>query len=171
MRRRVAVLLSVLACLMLTPAMHAAASPPTREDQLLPPTIRLRSVCPDIRVIVADILANTEVATTWSDANGDPVRTIVTGRLVVRLTNPDSGVSIVRNISGPGETVFHANGSTTLTATGSWFNFYAPGQLGAGSAPTSFLTHGRLVIDTDANGVSTIVSRTGTLEDVCATLA
>ena len=89
---------------------------------------------------------------------------------MVRLTNPGNGPSIVRNISGPCETVFHADGSTTLTARRTWFLFYSPGQLGSGSEATSFVNRGRIVVDTQPDGTATIRSRTGSLEDVCATL-
>jgi hypothetical protein len=167
--RRTALLLSAVALVMLAPAPQASARP-VREFLPLPPQIELDGVCPDFG-IVADILHNTEYSLTFSDRNGDPVRSITTGRLVVRLTNPDSGVSIVRNISGPGETVFHADGSTTLTARGTWFLFYFEGQLAPDGTPTSFVNSGRVVIDTDADGVSTIRSQVGVAEDVCETLA
>jgi hypothetical protein len=168
--RRIALFVSVAAMIAIAPTTSASAGSPVREYQPLPPRIVLHRVCPDFG-IVADILVNEEYATTFSDAQGDPVRTIVTGRLVVRLTNPDSGASIVRNISGPGETVFHADGSSTLRARGTWFLFYTEGQLGSGSRATSFINHGYIVLDNHADGTTTIRSTVGTSEDLCATLA
>lgn len=85
---------------------------------------------------------------------------------MVRLTNPENGSSIVRNISGPGETVFHADGSTTLTARSTWFLFYSPGQLGPGSEAMSFVNRARVVVDTQPDGTATIRSQTVSLEDV-----
>jgi len=165
--RRIASLIAVTAMFAIIPT--SASAGPVREYAPLPPQISLDDVCPDFG-IVADILVNKEYTLTFSDANGDPVRIITTGRLVVRLTNPENGSSIVRNISGPGETVFHADASTTLTARGTWFLFYAPGQLGPGSEATSFVNHGTVVVDTAPDGIATIRSRAGALEDVCATL-
>ena len=121
--------------------------------------------------IVADILVNREYALTWSDANGDPIRTITTGTLKVRLTNPDNGVSILRNISGPGTTTFHEDGSSTLRARGTWFFFFFADQLGARSPPMSIVNTGTIVIDTFPDGTQAIRSHTGQQEDVCATLS
>ena len=72
------------------------------------------------------------------------MRTITNGTLKVRLTEPDSGTSIVRNISGPGTTIFHADGSSTLTARGTWFFFFFPGDLGPGSEPMSIVNTGTI---------------------------
>ena len=166
--RRIASLIAVAAMFAIVPTSSASAGP-VREYAPLPPQIVLDDVCPDFG-IVADILVNKEYALTFSDANGDPSRVITTGRLVVRLTNPENGSSIVRNISGPGELVFHADGSTTLTASGTWFLFYVAGELGPGSEATSFINRGRVVVDTGPDGTATIRSQTGSLEDVCTTL-
>jgi hypothetical protein len=166
--RRLAVLVSITSLVLLIPA-SASAGKPVKEPLPLPPVIELPGVCPDFG-IVADILVNREYAKTWMNANGDPVRTITNGTLKVRLTEPDSGTSIVRNISGPGTTIFHADGSSTLTARGTWFFFFFPGDLGPGSEPMSIVNTGRIVIDTDPNGTQSIRSRTGRQEDICATL-
>ena len=163
--RRLAVLVSIASLVLLIPS-SASAGKPVKEPLLLPPVIELPGVCPDFG-IVADILVNREYAKTWFNASGDPVRTITNGTLKVRLTEPDSGTSIVRNISGPGTTIFHADGSSTLTARGTWF---FPGDLGAGSEPMSFVNTGTIVIHTAPNGIQSIRSRTGRVEDVCATL-
>ena len=166
--RRIASLVAVAAMFAVVP-MSSVSARPVREYAALPPQIALEGVCPELD-IVADILVNKEYSLTFPDANGDPARVITTGRLVVRLTNPENGSSIVRNISGPGETVYHADGSRTLTARGTWFLFYVAGELGPGSEATSFVNRGRIVVDTQADGTATIRSQTGTLEDVCATL-
>jgi hypothetical protein len=166
--RRIASLIAVTTMFAIFPTTLASAGP-VREYAPLPSQIALDGVCPDFG-IVADILVNKEYSVTFSDANGDPKRVITTGRLVVRLTNPENGSSIVRNISGPGEILLHADGSTTLTARGTWFLFYLPGELGPGSEAMSFINRGRVVVDTQPDGTATIRSRTGSLEDVCATL-
>ncbi len=169
--RRSATLCAVAVAIVitLTSATSAIAKKPTREFMPLPDTIVLEGVCPDL-TIVADILVNREYGITFTDANGDPIRTITQGSLVVRLTNPENGTSIVRNISGPGELVYHADGSSTQTARGAWFLFFFEGQLGAGVDGTGFVNHGQVVFVTYPDGSATILSRTGNYEDVCATL-
>ena len=167
--RRVAVFCGVAVVFALISTTPAVAKGPTREFMPLPDTIELSNVCPDF-TIVADILVNREYGITFTDSNGDPIRTITQGSLVVRLTNPENDVSIVRNISGPGELVFHSDGSSTQTARGTWFLFFFEGQLGQGMSGTGFVSHGRVVFVNNADGTATILSRVGIIEDVCATL-
>jgi hypothetical protein len=167
--RRTAAVLSIAMLLALAPAASAFAGP-SREFLPLPDEIVLDGVCPDFS-IVADILVNREYGITFSDANGDPVRMLTQGSLVVRLTNPDNDVSIVRNISGPGETIFHADASATLTARGTWFFFFTAGQRGPGTPADSIVNNGRMVLVTQPDGSQTIESQVGTTEDVCATLS
>jgi hypothetical protein len=167
--RRAAALCAVAVLITLTFAMSATAKAPTREFLPLPDRIVLRNVCPDFR-IVADILVNREYGITFTDANGDPIRMITQGSLVVRLTNPENGESIVLNISGPGELVFHADGSSTQTARGTWFLFFFEGQLGGGMSGTGFVNSGQVVFVNNADGTATILSQTGRMEDVCVTL-
>ncbi len=167
--RRVAVLCGVAVVVALMSTTPAMAKAPTREFLPLPDRIVLRNVCSDFR-IVADILVNREYGITFTDANGDPSRMITQGSLVVRLTNPENGESIVLNISGPGELVFHADGSSTQTARGTWFLFFFEGQLGAGMSGTGFVNSGQVVFVNNADGTATILSQTGKMEDVCVTL-
>jgi hypothetical protein len=167
--RRLRLLASIASVILLIPT-SASAGKPVREPLPLPTVIELPGVCPDFD-IVADILVNREYALTWSDANGDPIRSITTGTLKVRLTNPDNDVSIVRNISGPGTTIYHGDGSTTLRAHGRWFLFFFADQLGSGSPPMSIIHTGTIVIDTFPDGTQDIRSQTGRQEDVCATLS
>lgn len=167
--RRAVMLCAVAVLVTLTSATAATAKAPTREFLPLPDRIVLRNVCPDFR-IVADILVNREYGITFTDANGDPIRTITQGSLVVRLTNPENGESIVLNISGPGELVFHADGSSTQTARGTWFLFFFEGQLGAGMSGTGFVNSGQVVFVNNADGSATILSQTGKMEDICVML-
>jgi hypothetical protein len=96
---------------------------------------------------------------------------IVQGHLVVELTNVETGASITRNISGPGVFTFGSDGSTTLTAWGQWSFFFFPDQLGPDAPGSLVLNRGRTVLLIDADGFhQTILSRTGTQEDLCAAL-
>jgi hypothetical protein len=89
--------------------------------------------------VMAEILTNKEKAIMFSDG-----RTMVTGALKVGLTNLDDPTrSIVLNIPGPG--AFDVSGA--LTATGPWLFFFAPGDLGEGSAPLLAYTTGRVLVD------------------------
>jgi hypothetical protein len=167
--RRTAAVLSVAVLLAIAPVASANARP-TREYLPLPDRIVLNGVCPHFS-IVADILVNREYGITFSDANGDPARMLTQGSLVVRLTNRRSDISVVRNISGPGETIFHADGSTTLTTRGTWFLFFTAGQRGPGTPADSIVHRGRMVILTHPDGSQTIESEHGITEDLCATLS
>ena len=166
--RRMASLLTLAALFALAPAGLAHAGP-TREYLPIPTPLDLEGVCPDL-TIHADILVNREYGITFSDTNGDPVRMLTAGTLKVRLTNLDNGTSIVRNISGPGETIFHEDGSTTLTSRGTWFFFYSEGQLDSDPSAHSVILNGRTVTLTRADGTQKILAQTGTVEDVCAEL-
>jgi hypothetical protein len=52
--------------------------------------------------VLVEPLASKTFNTTFFDRDGNPTRDHGTGRLVVRMTNIDSGRSIELNISGPG---------------------------------------------------------------------
>jgi hypothetical protein len=63
--------------------------------------------------LTGEPVVNHEFATTFpADANGD-VRQLFNGRLIERLTNVDTGTSIVVDISERGRFVLHADGSIT----------------------------------------------------------
>jgi len=57
-----------------------------------------------------DVLVNQEYGTTFTDDQGMPLRTIVTGRLILKLTNmSDPSTSLVVNASGPGLVVYEGD--------------------------------------------------------------
>jgi len=122
--------------------------------------------------IHAEFPKNNEYSLIYSDAGGTITHTRTTGALAVTLTNASNGHTHTFNISGPGDLVPNADGSTTLTATGNWIFFFAPGQLGVGSPGAMVTFTGRTVLWTAANGFDQeIRSHTGTMSDVCAILA
>ena len=122
--------------------------------------------------IHAEFPKNNEYSLIYSDAGGTVTHTRTTGALAVTLTNSSNGHTHTFNISGPGDLVPNADGSTTLTATGNWIFFFAPGQLGVGSPGSMVTSTGRTVLWTAANGFDQeIRSHTGTMSDVCAMLA
>jgi hypothetical protein len=117
------------------------------------------------------IVTNQEYSLTYTDQNGNPTHEIVTGLLVVQVTNHDSGASIERNISGPGDYRFNPDGTITLSAWGTWLLFFFPGQLGPGAPGMVIINNGFVELLTNPDGTQTILSRSGSLEDVCATLS
>jgi hypothetical protein len=95
-RRAFALLLSVL--LLLVTAIPVAGQAPTREAAPLPDLIVDDSCGFTVNVTFP---VNDEYALTFTDANGDPTRLIITGRLVATFTNASTGESYTANISGP----------------------------------------------------------------------
>jgi hypothetical protein len=110
--------------------------------------------------ILVETLANNAHDTTFFDRDGNPTRSETNGRLVIRMTNVETGTSITLNIPGPGRFVEDADGLTVVTR-GPWMLFFA-GEL--------FTIHGHGVFRIDAAG-ETIVSLRGHVVDLCPILA
>lgn len=112
--KRFALFSTFVALLALAAPSLALAKGPTREPLVYPPEgflIPAGFACEfDLQV---DFLVNREITKTWSDAEGDPIRSLVTGSLVARLTNVDADRSIVVNIGGP--SWFHYNADGTIS--------------------------------------------------------
>jgi hypothetical protein len=110
-------LLSAALCFVtvLTIATPALANEPVREPFVLPDLIEDTS-CGFLVVVTFPV--QQEFITTFFDSAGEPVKQIITGRLVATMTNPANDVTVTINISGP----FHA-----FLATG---ESYASGRVG-----------------------------------------
>ena len=116
-------------------------------------------------VFVEDVVNNQVVKTFPPEPNGDIVQ-LATGAYVTRVTNTSTGKSITVNISGPGRFTIHPDGSATLEATGRWFLAEIE------NAPaTAFISSGRVVISFAPDGLATLVSQSGKVEDICALLS
>jgi hypothetical protein len=89
------------------------------------------------------------------------------GPLLARITNLDSGESVVRSLSGFGSVVPHADGSYDAVFEGGLLLF-----LGSGDSPSSelLLLTGRTVLHGSSTGVKTVVAASGASEDLCQTL-
>jgi hypothetical protein len=108
-------LVAVLALTVFASAITALADGPERVADGPPPSFT-DSTCGfplDVQVV-----ANREVASTWIDASGAPIRTIVTGTLKVVMTNPATGKSVSLNISGPAMITYNSDGTATQVLTG-----------------------------------------------------
>ena len=99
----------------------------------------------------ATLLADNEFEMDFS--NG---ATIITGRLVYRLTNDTTHKSLVVNISGPG---FFTADTTLLTGNSLIFGFASPSGL--------FLTRGPVTPDTNGSFTTTSAATV----DLCAALS
>jgi hypothetical protein len=111
------------------------------------------------------VVTNNEFTIKFFDDQGNLVRTIYQGRVVLEITNLQTGASVIRNVSGPGT---KTEADQIFVKTGSWFFAFFPGDLGPGTPGSMFINHGRVV---EFQGVpGKIISQTGAQEDLCATL-
>jgi len=127
--------------------------------------------CPIPFSVSFHVLENNEYTIDFFDDQGIKVRTIIQGRVVLEITNTDTGVSIVRNVSGPG-TITYAD--QMFVGRGSGLYFFFPGDLGPGTPGSMFINHGRVVEflgDPEKDLPPRIISQTGVQEDLCATLS
>jgi hypothetical protein len=90
-----------------------------------------------------------------------------TGQLIARITNDETGASVVRNLSGPGTVTFNPDGSSDAVTGGDFLVFFLPQD-----PPSSrlLLFSGRTVLHGAANGDKTLVSQSGQVENLCDTL-
>jgi hypothetical protein len=154
--RRIALSI-VIAVTLLTSASTALANGPERVSDGPPPTFTDPTCGYPIDV---QVVANREVAMTWTDASGVPIRTIVTGTLKVMMTNPASGKSATLNISGPAIITYNADGTANQVLLGrSVIVDTVAGQLSLGN--------GR-VIETLPSGA--VLSLTGRSLNLCDAL-
>ena len=109
-----------------------------------------------------DFLVNKEYGVTFRDADGDFVRQLIAGTLIVGLTNTTNGKSITVDISGPAQVIGHPDGTTTFILRGNSMPV-VPGRL--------YTTTGTVVQEVDANGDLIASRATGTETDLCPALS
>lgn len=92
----------------------------------------------------------------------------VTGPLIARITNADTGASIQRNLSGLGTVTLNPDGSYDAVVNGNFLVFFL-----AGDSPSNELLFlpGRTVLHGAPTGEKTLVSHSGGSEDLCTTLS
>jgi hypothetical protein len=107
----------------------------------------------------------------FRDANGHVVRTIDAGRgSQLTFTNLASGATLALPSNGAvSNTVFNADGSSTVTLTGHNILILFPSDVPAGPSTTLYV--GRVVFTADADSNFTLVSTSGTATDICAALS
>jgi hypothetical protein len=112
------------------------------------------------------VVTNNEHTITWFDAEGNSVRTIIQGQVVLEITNTETGTSVIRNVSGPGTITF---ADLLFVGRGSQLFFFFPNELGPGTPGSMFINRGRVV--EYLGEPRKIISQTGVQEDLCATLS
>jgi hypothetical protein len=111
-----------------------------------------------------------QTQTTFFDREGNPIRQLVTGQLVIRLTNETTGASLTTQLGGAFHIYFNADGTLTFVGTGNSLLVLFPTDIPAG--PTATLYAGRIVFDVDpTTGVFTLRDTEGNALDVCAALS
>jgi hypothetical protein len=90
-----------------------------------------------------------------------------TGQLVGRITNTETGASVVRNLFGPGTVTFNPDGSYDAVVAGDFLVFFL-----AQDSPSNelLLFSGRTVLHGAPSGEKTLVFHSGQVENLCDTL-
>jgi hypothetical protein len=134
-------------------------SPRTFVESGLPYTFAAGDAC-DFAVTLSEV-ENNEFARTFPNGN-----TLITGRLVVSVTNDATGESVVRDVSGPVLITTGPSGETVVVLSGSSLSPVFAGNDDTGTVGQGlFIFHGPTVF-TD----SQLTRVSGTVEDLCATL-
>jgi hypothetical protein len=161
MRRMVAVALFVLAVVMQSSPAHADA--PTRiflDNQ--PLSFGAGAAC-SFPVLLTPTVSK-EVLQTWTDSDGNPVRALITGNLVVQTTNLLTGASITQESSGPIDITFNPDGSQDIMFTGRNIMIIAdPVDL--------IMLSGHAIAHVDPAGNFVVLSRSGSVIDICAAVS
>ena len=165
-RARLGLLLALAACALgATPAL--ANGPVFTPTQNTPGTLDAGTFCSF--AIDVTFPVNDETMKTFYDSAGNPVRSLNEGRLVVQMVNDSTGKTVQLNLSGPGQTVYNADGSQTITFLGNSALF-----LIQGSQPVLLLTQGRFVSNVPSGsltGLGTLVFAAGRQANVCSVLS
>jgi hypothetical protein len=102
------------------------------------------------------------------DAAGNVDGYEASGQLMGRITNTETGASVVRNLSGPGTVTFTPDGSYDAVVAGDFLVFFL-----AQDNPSNelLLLAGRTVLHGAVDGTKTLVSHSGHMENLCDTLS
>jgi hypothetical protein len=168
MKRLAAVIVTTLALTLASGATSGAADgsyggwQPTDQGAITAPA---GAVCP-FAVSAEPVRENLRIRYHY-DAAGTVDGYEATGQLIGRITNTETGASVVRNLSGPGTVTFNADGSYDAVLSGDFLIFL----LAQDSPPNELLLFsGRTVLHGSAGGAKTIVSHSGQVENLCETL-
>jgi hypothetical protein len=170
--RRLCCFVLLLATTAAAVASSAGAEAPLREPANNEPLVVPAGIWCSFAVRLEAVEDHQTVTVFAPDRNGD-TRVLITGHLVVRLSNADvaSGKSIVLNSSGPAVIVIHPDGSQTDTTLGPATIGFHPGDEPGG--PRILYLTGRATFDITSENVLIDFAATGKIRsnDLCASLA
>lgn len=165
--RSVSLVVAVLA-LLLAGSQAAFADPPDIEPLVADDLVLAAGEVCEFPVTLSAV-TNRQQVITFTDG-----RTFIVGSFRTRVTNEDSGESIVVNNAGPFFVSPNPDGTTlTVKGTGKFLWYAFPGDLGPGEPGALLLTTG-LTVETlplDGSAVISFVRKGGTTENLCETLA
>jgi hypothetical protein len=114
------------------------------------------------------------VQKTWTNDNGDPVYAIISGPLIMEVTNEDTGKTVRRDLSGTGTLSYPEPGNTGT-------HVLSGGDWGVGLHTDDRPVHNKWLVSrgfmsvriTESGGVSRreLLALEGPYEDLCKTLA
>jgi hypothetical protein len=114
------------------------------------------------------ILRDQETITMWFDGSGNPEHLLITGPLVLGVSNASTGRTIDLNVPGPVQIDLASDGSSTWT-------FYGPSMIGGLPAPLPggglYLNNGPVRMSDSAANEVTILSQHGHAADLCGPLS
>ena len=154
----------------LVAATPASAGKPLREPFVnLPVVVPAGVACADFDVGLG-VETDNQTVTTFFDTDGNPVRQLITGRLVMSVTNLATGDSLLVRLGGAQHIDFNPSGTLTLVGTGNILLILFPTDVPPG--PSTTLHSGRVVVEIDpATGFFNVLGERGSRLDVCQVLA
>jgi hypothetical protein len=157
LKRVMLVSVAAVLALALAPTPAAEAAAPVREALVFPEELPLPGgvFCPWEGVVTFPV--NREFATAFYDKSGNVTKVLITGSLVVTITNLDNGESVNLNIPGTSVTV-----DDIVTYRGPDVIFPVSGELN--------LVNGRVVVTVDSEGFQHPVKIYGSTTDICRLL-
>jgi hypothetical protein len=164
--KRVTAVVAVVAAALALGQVPAFADAPTREPLVLDPIV-IDGVCSF--PVLAEAIVNQEFITTFTDEEGNITKQVISGRLITRLTNVDTGESVVVNTSGPGQITFEGD-TIILRGRGLGFLFFFPGDLGLGDPGLLQILKGTFTLTILPDGTQILSNVTGNVTDVCELL-
>ena len=163
---RVLAVVGAIALVALSTAPALAGGKPVKAPEESPPPVIYPAgeLC-DFDLLFEDVL-NTSHSLTFPAANDGTQRVMFGGRIVLHLTNLDTGTSKFYNASGPGTFTF---GETlVVTGQGPWLLYFFEGDA---DGPGVWYTRGKIRIEADLEtGQIISASRPANTIDVCEQL-
>jgi hypothetical protein len=113
------------------------------------------------------IVVDHETISLWLDDQGNPSHLMITGALVLSVTNTTSGKTLDLNVPGPVQVDMRSNGSSI-------WRFYGPSLIGGMPAPLPngglYVNSGAVVAGVTAANEVSILGQHGHAADLCGPL-